>query len=206
MNNSKKYLNPTKTINCDASEILETAVKLSSNLKNQTENAKALYYFVRDHIKYRITFETLTLEYFKASETLKRGFGFCIPKAILLAALARSQNIPAKLHFVDIRNHQLPAHLKSKLKTDLMAYHAYVELFLNKRWLKVNPAFDIKMCEKYNIIPVEFSGTNDALFHHLDRKGRLHIEYLEESDHGIFDDLPYEQILAEFKKVYPHLF
>ena len=39
------------------------------------------------------------------SATLARGYGFCVNKAVLLAALARAVGIPARLGFADVRNH-----------------------------------------------------------------------------------------------------
>jgi transglutaminase-like putative cysteine protease len=173
---------------------------VTSGLKGVEEIAKALFYFVRDDIKYRIFLDVIDFEMFKASNTLNRGFGFCIPKANLLAALARANGIPSRLHFADIRNHQLPAHIMERLFTDLMVYHGYVELFINHRWVKANPSLDIELCNKYDIIPVDFNGLEDALFHTLDRIGRLHIEYI--NDHGTFNDLPYDNIIKAFSNNY----
>lgn len=84
-----------------------------------------------------------------------------------------------------------------------MTYHGYVDLFLNDRWVSVNPAFSRKMCEKYEIIPVEFNGSDDALFHHIDSKGRLHIDYIK--DLGTHDDLPFDEIVTAFRNMYDYL-
>jgi transglutaminase-like putative cysteine protease len=174
--------------------------ELTKGLSEDEEKVKALFYFVRDKIKYKIFFEDLSIEQFKASSTLKRGYGFCIPKASLLTAMARGAGIRAKLHFADIRSHRLPPHILKRLGTDLMTWHGYVELYINNNWLKANPAFDIELCNKYDIIPVDFSGSEDALFEKYDRKGRLHIDYIK--DLGIYDDLPYDEMIEGFKKVY----
>ena len=65
-------------------------------LENETEKAIALFYFVRDKIKYRVEKNRKYYSRFqlKASETLKRGAGYCIQKAGPFAALARAVGIP----------------------------------------------------------------------------------------------------------------
>lgn len=173
---------------------------MTDGLETQKEKAIALFYFVRDNIKYKIFQEDLDINLFRASQTLTRGYGFCIPKAVLLVALARSLGIPSRLHFADIRNHRLPPHIFEKLQTDIMVYHGYAEYFFDNKWFKVNPAFDNDMCLRHNFFPVEFRGEGDALFHHKDRSGRIHIEYI--ADHGTFDDLPYEVIRTKFRDEY----
>ena len=50
---------------------------------------------------------------------------------------------------------------------------------------------------KNRIIPVEFDGKNDAVFHSHDQDGRLHIEYVK--DYGHYEDVPLDKILASFK-------
>src|ERR1700751_6093438 len=40
-----------------------------------------------------------------ASRCLENGYGFCITKAVLLAALLRVRAIPARLGYADVRNH-----------------------------------------------------------------------------------------------------
>ena len=52
--------------------------------------------------------------------------------------------------------------------------------------------FDLNMCQKHDIIPVEFDGQNDATFNRYDKEGKLHIEYL--MDRGVYDDVPFEEI------------
>ncbi len=39
----------------------------------------------------------------KASAVLARGEGYCVAKAVLLAACLRSQKIPARLGFADVK-------------------------------------------------------------------------------------------------------
>lgn len=179
----------------------DRSAELTADTVNPIDSARAIFYFVRDGIKYKIFTDELPPEIFKASETLKRGYGFCIPKAVLMVALNRAAEIPARLHFADIINHQLPPHILDRLRTNLMVFHGYVDLYLNSRWVSLNPALDIELCNKYGIHQVEFASDEDALFHHLAKNGRLHIKYIE--DHGTYDDLPYDEIISAFKSTYP---
>jgi len=62
--------------------------------------------------------------------------------------------------------------------------------------IKATPAFNIEMCDKFDIIPVEFDGFTDAIFHERNKKGELHIEYLKY--HGTFAGLPFKEIMRAF--------
>jgi transglutaminase-like putative cysteine protease len=190
-----RYLKPTEFLDWDSFDLREEARQLTVGDQSKEEKAISLFYFMRDQIKYCITPDLFRKENFKASITLKRGYGHCVPKAVLLSSLARAIGIPCRLQFADILNHQLPPDQQKLLGT----YHGYVEFLLGGRWISANPAFDLEMCDRYDIIPVEFSGLDDALFHRLDRNGRLHIEYI--ADHGTSDDLPYDVIISAFKDV-----
>ncbi len=196
----QEYLKPTRTIDYESGPIREKAGELICGVEDTPEKARRVFYFVRDQIKYNMFEDFLSLESYIASEVLKKGEGYCVQKAVLLAALARASGIPARLCFADIRNHLVPQYVREVMGTDLFAYHGYVEFHINDRWVKATPAFDQEMCQRHEIIPVEFNGAEDALFHRYDRKGRLHIEYVHQ--HGRFVDLPFEEIIEAFQKVY----
>ena len=80
-------------------------------------------------------------------------------------------------------------------------YHGYCELWLDNKWVKATPAFNIERCDKFDIKPVEFDGSRDAVFHERNKKGELHIEYLKY--HGTFADLPFKEIRQVFSDKYP---
>jgi len=96
-----------------------------------------------------------------------------------LTALARSVGIPARLGFADIRNHLAPKNLIEIMETNMFVYHGYSELWLNEKWVKATPAFNVEMCNKFDLKPVEFNGVTDAVFHERNEKGDLHIEYIK---------------------------
>jgi len=131
-------------------------------------------------------------EHFRASNTLARGEGFCIQKAALLIALSRAVGIPARFHFVILRNHLLPEKMAELLVSNVIPDHGFVEFYLNGKWVGATPAFDLEMCQKYGIIPVEFDGKTEAKFHLRTQDGKLHIEYI--SDLGTYSDIPIEEI------------
>jgi hypothetical protein len=132
-------------------------------------------------------------EHFRASNTLSKGEGYCVQKAVLLVALARAAGIPAGLGFARIRNNLLPEKMLKRLGTNVFPFHGYSVLYLNGNWVRATPAFDLKMCVKSRIIPVEFDGQNDATFHSHNQDGELHIEYLMDLGHD-FDDLPLDTL------------
>jgi hypothetical protein len=85
--------------------------------------------------------------------------------------------------------------------TELFIHHGYALLYLDGRWVKAVPAFNIELCKKFNVLPTEFDGKSDALFQPLDARGRKHMEYV--ADHGIWSDFPYERVVHDFKATYP---
>ena len=200
LDNLGLYLKPTFVIDSDSEVMKEKAVLLTEKYDSQKEKAKELFYFVRDEIKYN-PYPSHSIEDYCASKTLERGEGYCVQKAVVLTALARAVGIPARLGFADIRNHLAPKELIEIMGTNIFVYHGYSELWLNNKWVKATPAFNIEMCNKFDLKPVEFDGVTDAVFHERNKKGELHIEYIKY--HGTFADLPFEEIMQAFIDQYP---
>ena len=190
----EEYLKCSEIIDCDAESIKARALALTEGLESARDKAVALFYFVRDQIKFNSYAAGEILEYNKASVILEKGNGFCYQKAIVLAAMARAPGIPARLGFADIRNHLLSEKFREKMfGNNVLVYHGWAELFIEGNWVRVTPAYDIDMCIENGFIPVDFDGVNDARLHSHTGDGRLHIEYIRE--HGHYDDLPWEEIL-----------
>lgn len=188
----EKYFIPTPIFDCDNQTIKTTALQLTYNCKNDKEKAIALFYFVRDQISYSLYAKKHLPEHFKASTTLERRNGYCVQKAVLLITLARSIKIPARLGCAKIRNHLVPQKMLNILKSDIFPWHGYADLYLNEKWIKATPAFDLRMCNENGFIPVEFDGCNNAMFPSHNKEGKPHIEYL--LDRGPFDDIPLDHI------------
>ena len=188
----EEYLKPTPAIDCETRSIKEKARELTSGQEKTTEKAKSLFYFVRDEIKYNPYSPFYLPEHYRASTILARGEGYCVQKAVLLATLARAAGIPARLRFADIRNHLHFGKLAEMMGGNLFVYHGYDELYIDGKWIKATPTFDLKMCQENRIVPVEFDGKKDAMFHSHNQDGELHIEYIY--DHGHYPDIPFDEM------------
>lgn len=168
--------------------------------RDDREKAVALYYAVRDEIRYDPYDLSATVEGMKASATLEKRRGWCVPKAVLLAACCRTAGIPARIGFADVRNHLSTERMRRQMNTDVFFWHGYTAIWLNGQWLKATPAFNIELCEKFRLQPLEFDGAEDSLYHSFDLEGNRHMEYLDYR--GEFDEVPLAEILATFAEYY----
>ncbi len=182
--------------------VRDTMAKLP-RAASDIDQAVALYYQVRDGIRYDPYSVKAEPRAYQASTVLADGAAFCIPKAILLAAAARAAGIPAAIGLADVKNHLTTPKLRALMDTDLFIHHGYTVLHLDGRWVKATPAFNIELCQKFGVLPLEFDGRNDSLMHPYDAKRQRHMEYVQ--DHGWFVDFPFERVLTDFRKMYPRL-
>ena len=190
-----KYLTPTKVIDCDNRFVIARATELTEGRHSTEEKAISLFYFVRDEIKFDPFAPGLELNDHIASAILERGNGYCQHKAILLVALARAAGIPARLGFVDIKDHLMPGKLRQIIGGDnTLVYHGYVEFYLSGKWVHASPTFDLRTCKKNRFIPVDFDGINDARDSSYNEAGEPHIEYI--LDRGPFDDFPWQELCS----------
>jgi len=187
-------------MNYDYNQVANYANDLTAGLSDQVEKAIILFRHVRDDFRYDPYRIPLKPENFKASQVLEQGYGFCITKAVLLAAVARAAGIPARLGFANVRNHLNTDKLHNLMGTDIFYWHGYTELYLKNRWVKATPAFNKSLCERFGFQVPDFDGQTDSRFHSLDSEGKLHMEYL--ADHGSYPDLPYERIMQTWAKHY----
>jgi hypothetical protein len=198
------YLKPTAFIDSNSTEVIEFVHSSAGKAQNPIEKAVRIFYAVRDEIRYDPYHIDISRDKFRASVVMAKKSGFCIEKAILLAAAARVVGIPSRLRFADVRNHLMTENLKKLMQTDLFIFHGYTELYLNNNWVKATPTFNRSLCERFGIHPIEFDGVNHSIFHEFDAMGKKHMEYV--NDHGHFADLPYETIMKTYKKNYPLYF
>ena len=172
-----------------------------AGLGTELEQGVQLYYAVRDAIRYDPYGIGHSPEEYRASVCLQTQTGFCITKAALLAACARVVGIPSRVGYGDVRNHLATPKLLALLGTDEFVFHGYTELFLEGKWVKATPAFNIGLCERFGVLPLEFNGREDSLFHAYDVSGRRHMEYIRQR--GSFEDVPFEDIMEAFREYYP---
>jgi transglutaminase-like putative cysteine protease len=195
------YLAPARCVDSDHPAVQAFAREHVSGPMPAREAAVRLYYAVRDGFRYDPYFFDMSEEGLKASHVIAHGRGFCVPKAALLAAAARAVGVPARLGFADVRNHLTSPRLREMMKTDVFAFHGFAELLIDGRWLKATPAFNLALCEKAGVKPLEFDGTADSVFHEFDTHGRRHMEYIR--DRGSYADIPRREMLAVFAQTYP---
>jgi transglutaminase-like putative cysteine protease len=195
------YLEPGEFIDSADPDVQAFALNATAGAADAVSRAVKLYYAVRDQILYDPYFGGEARSYYRASDCLRARRGFCIPKAALLAAAARAVGIPARVAYADVRNHLATKKLLALLGSDLFTWHSFTELHLEGRWVKATPAFNLRLCNRFGVHPLEFDGHLDSLFHEFDQAGRRHMEYVKER--GSYADVPYEAILADFKSMYP---
>lgn len=194
---------PTRFLDIDHPDVLAFVASVTRPDQAPRQKAVALFYAVRDRLRYdpyQISFHDAD---YRASAIIRAGFGWCVTKAVLMAACLRAAGIPAALGFADVRNHLTSAKLKARMGgVDVFYNHGYAAALIDGRWLKLAPAFNVELCDRFNVRPTEFDGTADALYQPFDALDRLHMEYL--ADHGTWTDLPLDKIRADFAANYPN--
>lgn len=198
----QEYLEPGSIVDSDHPDIAAFALAHQGKGASEKERAISLYLAIRDGVLYDPYSATLDPEGLKASSTLRVGRGFCVAKAVLLAAVCRSAGIPARLGFADVRNHMSTAKMRERMKTDLFYWHGYTDIYLNGKWVKATPAFNIELCDKFGLKALEFNGEEDSIYHPFDKAGNRHMEYV--NYRGEFAEPPVEQILDTYMTHYPH--
>jgi transglutaminase-like putative cysteine protease len=190
-------------INSDHPAVQNFAWKTVHGLNSDLDRAVSLYYAVRDGFRYDPYKVDLSVEGLKANRVLEDGYGWCIPKAVLLAASCRVLGIPARLGLADVRNHMSTARLREIMGTDIFYRHGYTAIYLNGHWLKATPAFNLELCQKMRLHPLEFDGQQDSIYHPYDLDGNRHMEYV--AMQGEHDDVPREDLLQVFATHYPQM-
>lgn len=159
------FLAPSPWCDADHPAVRYLAHEITRGLRTPREKAVALFYWVRDEVRY-----TLGNWNWTASETLALRLGTCSNKANLLVAMARAVGIPAGFHVMDIRTRNyfagalIPMIRRVVRETSV---HLYATVFLDGRWVKCDATDDRPLSESIvGVIPhaatVEFNGRDDA--------------------------------------------
>ena len=172
-----------------------------AGVEEDTKRAVAVYYAIRDGILYDPYSADISVAGLKATTVLEEKRGWCVSKAILLAACCRALGIQARLGYADVLNHLSTEKLRQRMKTNVFYWHGYTALYLDDRWVKATPAFNIELCEKFGLKPLEFNGRDDSIYHAFDQAGNRHMEYLH--DRGQFLEPPIEAMRRTFDEYYP---
>jgi len=194
-------LQPTPTMDFDTPIVKAFIRGNSKETDSVRQRLISLYYSVRDQIRYDPYTPGDHPEDFAASRTLQLMRGWCIPKSALYAACCRALGVPARLGYADVRNHLSTENLRRQMGTDIFYWHGYTDVYLDGKWVKATPVFNVELTTRFRLKPLEFDGAEDSIYHEFDIDGRQHMEYL--NYRGTFADLPFEQIGRDFAKYYP---
>jgi len=199
----KEYLQPGRFVDSAHPAVVAFSRKHVSG-SSERERVVSLYYAVRDGVRYNPFLDFTKPEVFQASAVLEADQGFCIGKASLLAATARAAGIPARVGFADVKNHLTSPRLAETMGSDLFVYHGYTDLYVDGKWVKATPAFNLELCTRFRVKPLEFDGREDSIFHPFDQDNRRHMEYLR--DRGTYADVPVDAIQEAFREAYPRFY
>lgn len=140
-NNNPKSINHLReTYFCDYNHnaIRSMANDFAKTLKDPIELTKSIFMHVRDGIIFGGDHWQV-----KASETLQKGYGACWNKNLLFIALLRYYKIPSRLKAHPMKNDFMkPAMGAAYLMVSSPFYHCFTEVYLNERWIAVDPTLD----------------------------------------------------------------
>lgn len=203
MRHPSEYVRPGPFIDSDHATIIALASELTAGGDSNRHKAVSLYYWVRDEIRYNPYAVSTERRHYRASHVLAQGEGWCVPKAVLLAALCRAAGVPARLGFADVRNHLSTAKMRELMETDRFYFHGYTSIYIDGLWVKATPTFNLSLCDRFDLLPLEFDGLEDSIYHAFDSSGRRHMEYLK--DRGEHPDLPFDEMMGVFREHYPRM-
>jgi hypothetical protein len=113
------------------------ALILTKCCESIEDRIKALFYYVRDDIKFQFTAEG---DFVPASQTIKYGYGACNNKTILYLALCRAIGIEARIHFSLIDKSIQRGLIKGLLYWIIpqKISHSWLEVKLNNNWFPID--------------------------------------------------------------------
>jgi hypothetical protein len=164
-----EYLEPTKYCDSDHALVKKKAAELAGGAGNPREAALKVFQFVRDRILFGMDYPNV-----KASHTLRKGSGFCIPKTNLQMALLRAVLIPSRCHYVHLPKRLLepisPGFMYGRLPAANV--HPWCECWLSGRWVACEALEDegfYKGCLKIGAVTeqqvptIDWDGTTDLI-------------------------------------------
>ncbi|MEL6559810.1 MAG: transglutaminase family protein [Bacteroidota bacterium] len=198
------FLQSSYFFDYESDEIQQLISEYKHSKLSDKEKAIALYNLIRDGWKYDPYSISLLDENYRASIIAQRNTGNCVDKSILLIASLRALGIPARLHLGKVKNHIAVERLTEKFGTNELTPHGMVNVLLDGKWLKMSPAFNKSLCEKFQVEPLEFDGENNSFLQQYNKQGSQFMEYVD--DYGYFEDVPVSFMIDKLKEHYPHIF
>lgn len=192
-------LAPTRFIDATHPAIVAAVDDLDIRRSPPMERARRLFELVKDRVRYEFSAKMSEEEYV-ASYVLAAGRGFCVQKAVLLAALGRAAGVPTALVLSDLRDRSLPGWVTEALTTDVMHHHGLNAFWLDGAWVKADASLSPDVVERKGYRDVVFAPPEDALLAPTTLAGAPHADYV--AFHGLYADLPFEQMIGAFLEAY----
>lgn len=196
------FLEETQSLNFNHPDLKQFLKEFNFG-ENSTENAKEIYYKIRDHFLYDPYHLDLTKKALVASEIIKKKRAWCVEKAIVMVTCCRAIGIPARFGFAIVTNHIGVEKLINYLQRNEIVFHGYVEVYLENKWIKCTPAFDKHVCRLSGVSTLNWDGKNDSMFQEFEN-GKKFMEYIH--FYGEYADIPFKLMHQEMRNYYPHLF
>lgn len=190
---------PQPFIESSHPEIHALAASLRRDDPSERELAVKAFEHLRDAVRYEFLAK-FQPDAYRASYVLEHGRGFCVQKAVLLAALLRACGLPSALVLSELRDHTMPARISKAMGTDVMHGHGLTAVYLDGDWHLIDASHDAAMAQRKGYATVEWDGFGDALIAATTLDGRPHAEFV--SVQGVFLDLPYDALLRSFAVAY----
>lgn len=198
------YLNTSYFFDFEDAVIQQLIDEIQSEDLSDKEKAINAYEKIRDDWWYDPYSISLNEANFRASVIARKTSGNCVEKSILLIACLRALSIPARLHLGKVKNHLAIERLTEKFGTNELTPHGMLNAQIDGKWLKLSPAFNKSLCEKFKVAPLEFDGENNSFLQQFNEEGSQFMEYTD--DYGHFEDVPIDFMRDNIKEHYPHIF
>ncbi len=199
-----EYLQSTTYLDHESARIQNLIQEFKKDTLTDVEKAMGIYLKIRDGWRYNPYHISLDEKKYVASTIAQKDEGHCVDKAILLTACLRGLGIPARIRLAKVTNHIAVDRLMERFGSNVLTPHGMVDVHLNGKWIKATPAFNKELCEKCNVMPLEFDGENDSVFQAFNSEGATFMEYME--DYGHFEDVPLAFMIQNLKDNYPEVF
>src|SRR5205085_573567 len=167
----------TPFVECVHADVARTAVSVAGAESDLPARARSLFRFVRDEVRYEFMAK-LEPEQYRASAVLSARAGFCVQKAVLLAALSRAAQVPCAIVLSDLRDRTLPKDIVAAMGTDVMHDHGLNAFHLEGAWRLADASLSPDIVQRKRYRPVDFDGVAHALLAPTTLDGSPHAEYL----------------------------
>lgn len=179
-----------KTVFCDFNHpaVSSLAKNLAGDETDTGKLTQAVFKHVRDNI--RFGFDLVQV---KASQTLEKGYGVCWNKALLMVALLRANQVPARLAFNSVQREFMKPVLGDACQTlPETINHCFAQVHLDHDWICVDATLDAATYEKF-FVPygvawgIDWNGTKDLRLYTENIVGP--VEYVEDIDAAVQQDV-----------------